>query len=162
MSDNSTCLQLLYEKEISPIVGARLIVNADILAWANVRVVSLDFEKDFFGKNEENLTQSMIRVHRLIGSSRDSDIISNLGGRNKITMAHFLGLLWAQNRGQGEGPLSVNGRMNLGYVPNKEKKLRAVSFWWDINKMEWRATSSSIYGPTWEENTRVVSMDLIA
>lgn len=92
-----------------------------------------NFKKVFLsgdGKIEENVTGGDIRVYKLLSSSRDLGIRSEIGEENEETfLAHLKSLLKLQGSGE-EGALLINGYANIFYIRDTEGVLGAVGADW--------------------------------
>ena len=111
------------------VAGAERFIAADAFGADNSAGIkfqlSLNFKRLFLGlclgKTEKNVGPATIAVHRLEKSSRNPDIMAELGPEKRvIKLAHFYELIKAQANGQ-EGPLLVNGCANIAYIEEKDK-----------------------------------------
>ena len=75
--------------------GAAKFVAEDHLKSANVGWTGDNFKKLFLKKMEENVGDAAIAIDRLERASKDAPIMTELGARAEIKLAHFFGLLEA-------------------------------------------------------------------
>lgn len=100
-----------------------------------------NFEKWFFGKEEEPMAAKTLQYWELVKNSVDTPIIAELGGEAKAetTLACLCYLLEQQRDGE-KGVLLVNGRANIFYIRDVDGALRAVlAYWsgdgWDVHAL---------------------------
>ncbi len=117
-----------------------------------------NFENNFLGKIEENVEPTEIAVPRLEKSSRDPEIMAELGVEKKvIKLSHFYNLIKAQANGQ-EGTLLVNGCATIAYIEDKEGNLWAVDADWHSDDREWHLSADSVENPfEWNAGRQVLS-----
>jgi len=121
-----------------------------------------NFTNNFLGKveEEENVKPTTIAIHRLEKLLRDSGIMAELGidimtRKGVIKLAHFHEMLKAQSQGQ-EGPLLVNGYVNIAYIEDENGVLWAVCSRWARRK--WHVRTLSVEAPgKWPAGRQVLS-----
>lgn len=120
--------------------------------------LSHNFKTHFFGKIEENVESVTIAIHRLEKSSRDPEIMTELGPEKRvIKLAHFYEMFKAQANGQ-EGRLLVDGCANIAYIEDEDGTLWAVGVLWNSFRREWRVDADSVEDPSeWGAGRRVFS-----
>ena len=122
------------------------------VAW-----VGSNFENNFLGKIEKDITPTTLRIQKLKKDSSDALIIAELGDTHETTFAHFWELLKKQGSGQ-EGPFLVGGYMNIAYIRDKNKVLWAVNAKWDSYAVGWSVEALSVVGPIrWYAGVQIVS-----
>jgi len=117
-----------------------------------------NFKKHFLGKIENNVEPATIAVHQLERSSRDANIVAELGPEKRvIKLAHFYELIKAQANGQ-EGPLLVNGYANIAYIEDGSGSFWAVFAGWGSFSREWHVLAYSVEIPSgWNAGFQVLS-----
>jgi len=110
------------------------------IAWTGRR-----FHKHFLDEHlVENAAPIGLSVHDLQDTARCGRIIPLLAGQGvnggndmqgvvsciRIRLAHWWSLLKAQSGGIDDGPLSVDGRRNIGFTPDSGGDIRAVIARW--------------------------------
>lgn len=94
-------------------------VASDHIQSANIGYMSDNFKRLFLNKVEENILDAELVVSELKKASLDAPIMTELGERKKIALAHFFELLEKQSKGQA-GLLLTNGYAIIGYVQDDE------------------------------------------
>lgn len=150
---------LLKQIATVSVSGAARFVAEDHLKEANIGWMGDNFKKLFLKKTEENVGEAAIAVHRLERASKDAPIMTELGNRAEIKLAHFFSLLKAQSKGQ-EGALAVDGSANIAYIIGDDGNFWAVSASWDSGDRCWRVEALSVGLPReWDAGHRVLSCD---
>lgn len=90
-----------------------------------------NFTKHFLNnKVERGITAGQVAVYALLDVSFDPEIMTALGSQRRIIkLAHFYQLIEAQGQGQ-DGPLLVNGHVNIAYIEDDDGIVWAVSAYW--------------------------------
>jgi hypothetical protein len=122
-----------------------------------------NFKKHFLnangtGKNELDVPDQNLRVHRLRKNSVDSPILKELGGEEVVetNLAIMFELMKKQGQGQA-GVLLVDGKANIFYIRDDAGTVWAVSCRWRAGG-GWRVGASAISGPLgWYAGLRVFS-----
>lgn len=121
-----------------------------------------NFSNNFLGKVEEDVKPVTITIHRFEKASRDDRIMSELGidiksKKGVIKLAHFREMIKAQSQGQ-EGPLLVNGYVNIAYIEDEKGTVWAVGSDWGSVGRGWGVYARSVGGPCeWSAGGRVLS-----
>ncbi len=152
---------LKFVREVA-VPGTKKFIAADALGPNNPAGIKFylgnNFKNHFLGKTEENVESTTIAVHQLEKSSRDSNIMAELGPEKRvIKLAHFHSLIQAQATGQ-EGPLLVNGYANVAYIEDENKNLWAVGAYWCSAYRVWLVLADSVEPPDdWDAGYQVLS-----
>ena len=146
-------LQLLEKVGTADVSGADKVVSTwqvDNHSESKVRIAWLggNFKQHFYGKVEENIAESQLKVYRLRKSSRDPAIVAELGGEEIVetTLHHMWELLTRQGQGE-DGTLLTNGYANIFYVRDKSGILWAVYCRWDSVDRGWHVEADSVGDP---------------
>ena len=139
--------------------GATRFVAEDHLKSANVGWTGDNFKKLFLKKTEENVGDAAIAIDRLERASKDAPIMTELGARAEIKLAHFFSLLEAQSKGR-EGDLAVDGSANIAYIIGNDGNFWAVIANWCSGHRYWSVEADSVGAPhEWRAGHRVFSCD---
>jgi len=140
--------------------GAKRFVAKDELESANVGYTgSSNFDNFFLNKVEENVGEATLAVHKLEKNSVDAPIMTELGSRAEISLAHFFDLLKKQSKGQ-KGTLLVNRRANIAYIRGTDGNIWAVNASWNSYLGCWFVFADSVEGPDgWGAGRQVLSRD---
>lgn len=127
---------------------------------AKVKIAFLwdNFSKHFLPKTEEGVAQGEIKVYKLLQSSLDAPIMTELGNPRSYstTLADMWAMLEKQPNGE-DGVLLVNGYANILYIYDTEGNLWAVSAFW-LAGSGWSVGAYSVGDPPrWRDGDRVVS-----
>lgn len=132
-------------------------IASDHIQSANIGWMNDNFEHLFLNKVEENVPAAELKISRLIKASPDALVMTELGEKKKIALAHFFQLLEKQANGQS-GPLLINGYANIAYVPDEEGNFWAVSAYWFSYYRYWNVHANSVDCPDeWDEGSQVLS-----
>jgi hypothetical protein len=117
-----------------------------------------NFREHFLGKIEKNVAGCDIRVHKLLRSSRDLGIRSEIGeDKEETKLANLWSLLKLQGKGE-KGALLTNGYANIFYVRDTEDMLWAVGARWRAGYRGWYLYANSVeYPREWFAGFRVCS-----
>ena len=108
--------------------------------------------------NQSNLLKR-IAIDRLERASKDAPIMTELGARAEIKLAHFFSLLEAQSKGR-EGDLAVDGSANIAYIIGNDGNFWAVIANWCSGHRYWSVEADSVGAPhEWRAGHRVFSCD---
>ncbi len=135
--------------------------KVDIGRKAKVKIAFLwdNFCKHFLPKTEEGVLAGEIKVHKLLRSSLDAPIMTELGDPTSYstTLADMWALLEKQPNGE-EGVLLVNGYANIFYIHDTEGNLWAVYANWYAGYGGWNVEANSVEGPLrWHDGVQVLS-----
>ncbi len=102
----------------------------------------------------------MIAIHQLKKSSRDAEIMSELGiEKRAIKLAHLYEMIKHQSQGQeDEGPFLFDDCLNVAYIEEDCGDVLAVSAYLDSSSRYWSVDADSVddrYG--WCEGSHVIS-----
>lgn len=128
---------------------------------AKVKIAFLwdNFSKHFLPKTEEGVLAGELKVHKLLQSSLDAPIMTELGDPRSYstTLADMWGMLEKQPGGE-EGALLVNGYANIFYIHDTEGNLWAVSAYWGASRGGWYVEANSVGSPDgWRGGRQVLS-----
>jgi hypothetical protein len=128
---------------------------------AKVKIAFLwdNFSKYFLPKTEEGVLAGEIKVHKLLQSSLDAPIMTELGDPRSYstTLADMWGMLEKQPGGE-EGALLVNGYANIFYIHDTEGNLWAVRASWYAGLGGWGVEADSVGRPRrWGGGRQVLS-----
>jgi len=128
---------------------------------AKVKIAFLwdNFSKHFLPKTEEGVLAGEIKVHKLLQSSLDAPIMTELGDPRSYstTLADLWGMLEKQPNGE-EGALLVNGYANILYIHDTEGNLWAVYAYWVSGFGGWCVNAGSVGDPDgWSAGIQVLS-----
>lgn len=118
-------------------------VASDHIKAANVGWMSDNFKRLFLNKVEENIPDAELVVSELKKASLDAPIMTELGERKKIALAHFFELLEKQSKGQA-GLLLTNGYAIIGYIQDEEENFWAVNAHWRSDYRYWDVYAISV------------------
>ena len=122
-------------------------VMKDHLQSANIGWTGDSFKGLFLKKGEENVPARKINVNRLKTSSRDPEIMAEIGPEKRMTfLAHFTEMIEKQSNGQ-PGDLKTDGSANVAYIPDDEGNLWAVNANWNSNYRYWNVEANSVENP---------------
>lgn len=135
--------------------------KVDTSRKAKVKIAFLweNFSKHFLPKTEEGVLAGELKVHKLLQSSLDAPIMTELGdpASYSTTLADLWALLEKQPNGE-EGVLLVNGYANIFYIHDTEGNLWAVRARWRSGGDGWRVGADSVEGPRrWNGGDQVLS-----
>lgn len=126
-----------------------------VIGNAGIVYVGEQFKAQFFGKTEEPIAETTLRVSKLAKSSVDSAILAELGGKTETMLAQIFALMERQKNGE-EGVLLTNGWANIFYVRDLNGELRAVGIHWCEGG--WGVSAGSVTFPSrWDDGHRVFS-----
>jgi len=114
------------------IAKENFVVNTSKSAPVRISDVGESFNEWFLDKEEQPFIGSTLRYGRLVHSSIDGLIISELGGERKAetTLTELFALMQSQSNGEN-GPLLTNGYANIFYIKDVSGLLRAVFANWN-------------------------------
>ena len=118
-----------------------------------------NFSKHFLPKTEEGVLAGEIKVHKLLQSSLDAPIMTELGDPTSYstTLADMWAMLEKQPNGE-EGALLVNGYANIFYIHDIEGNLWAVCALWYADGGGWNVEADSVEDPgRWDDGGQVLS-----
>ncbi len=139
--------------------GANKFVAKDCLREANVGWTNEDFNRLFLNKVEENISEAKLTVSRLERASIDAQILTELGVKAEVLLAHVFDLLKKQAKGE-DGVLLTNGYWNVFYVRGMDDNLWAVSARWHSGFRCWSVEAYSVELPSrWNVGYQVLSRD---
>lgn len=121
-----------------------------------------NFKKHFLngvGKNEIDVPEAQLRVHKLRKGSVDGPIIKELGGEEIVetNLATMFEAMKKQGSGQ-TGDLLVNGYANIFYIRDDSGTLWAVDCYWRSGRRCWCVEARPIARPGgWAADYRVFS-----
>jgi len=124
--------------------------------------IGSNFRRTFLageGKIETNITETTLRIHKLVRASVDGPILAELGGEEtaETALAQMYELMKAQGQGQ-KGNLLTNGNANIFYIRDANGTLWAVDCSWHSDNRCWHVHAYSVTNPdTWYEGDQVVS-----
>lgn len=123
-------------------------VNTSRKAKVKIAFLWDSFSKHFLHKTEEGMLAGELKVHKLLRSSLDVPIMTELGDSQSYltTLADMWVLLEKQPNGEG-GVLLVNGGANIFYIHDTEGKLWAVSARWRADHGGWFVGAFSVGNP---------------
>jgi hypothetical protein len=98
-----------------------------------------DFDQEFLDMVEENVEGVNIVIHNLQSDSKITPILTELGERAEIKLAHFFGLLATQLE-EEQGKLLVNACISA-VIKNNGGDLEFVTARWDSRDSYWRFSS---------------------
>ena len=117
---------------------------------AKVKIAFLwdNFSKHFLPKTEEGVLAGELKVHKLLQSSLDAPIMTELGDPQSYstTLADMWAMLQMQPNGE-EGALLVNGYANIFYIHDAGGNLWVVYALWRSDDGGWRVEAYSVGGP---------------
>lgn len=150
--------ELLKQVATVTVGGVERFCAKDHLEAANIGWTDTDFERFFLDKVEENVGTGVLAIHRLERQSPDALIMTELGDRAEIQLAHFFELLEAQSEGE-EGPLLVDGRSNYAHIRGTDGNVRAVYTYWSAIRRYWnlRARQGGDYSNRLSGGNQVLS-----
>mgnify|MGYP001579393795 CR=1 FL=1 len=124
-------------------------------AQTKISWIGSNFQEWFFGKTEEPLAETTLRYARLVKSSVDRPILTELGDKAETTLAQISALMERQPNDK-EGVLLTDGWANIFYVRDVLGELRAVDVYWDGDG--WGVGADSVTSPDgWRGGYRVFS-----
>lgn len=135
--------------------------KVDTRRKAKVKIAFLwdNFSKHFLPKTEEGVLAGELKVHKLLQSSLDGPIMTELGDPRAYStaLADMWAMLVSQPNGE-EGALRVNGYANIFYIHDTEGNLWAVDAYWHSDAGGWDVYARSVEDPHgWHGGLRVVS-----
>ncbi len=115
-----------------------------------------NFQSWFWPKEEKALGPTSLRSHKLLRNAKDSEIIRELGGEEKVetTLVELYGMLKRQARGQ-KGVLFTNGWANIFYIRDVSGILREVCVFWC--GVVWCVVANALVVNAWFKGSRVFS-----
>ncbi|MEK7562094.1 MAG: hypothetical protein AAB509_00230 [Patescibacteria group bacterium] len=150
-------LRKLASVQVDAVV--RLVADEKTRKDANVGWTGDNFKKFFLGNVEEDVEAIIVAVHRLGQSSLDAPIMTELGDRAKIKIAHFFELLKKQSRGE-DGVLLTNGYANVAYIKGSDGNVWAVRAYWGSYSSYWSVEANSVGSPSmWVAGVQILSRD---
>ena len=168
-------LEVIQSQKILEIVGTivipamtekfiakeKFIVDTGKKAKVKIVYLSDNFEKFFLDKIEESIVKTTLCSNKLLVSSVDDPIISELGGEEKIEtkLSHVFHLISQQPNGE-KGVLLVNGWANIFYVRDKNGNFCAVNAYWYGDG--WYLYADSVGRPSrWRDGRCVFSPQIL-
>ena len=127
-----------------------------------ISFIGSNFRGWFLDKIEGPITEQKLRYAKLLKSSVDSPIISELGGEAKAetTLTEMFSLMEKQKNGKA-GVLLTNGYANIFYVKDNAGVLRAVDVYWSSDG--WGVNARSVEGPrAWYVGFQAFSRTLLS
>ena len=122
------------------------------IAW-----IGDNFKANFLGLSEGACESADLKTHKLLQSSLDAPIITELADKCEITLGQFFALLSKQGKGES-GPLLTNGWANIAYIRDDEGNLWAVYAHWSAGRSGWNVEASSVEYPSgWDDGYQVMS-----
>ncbi len=115
--------------------GSKRFVARDSFKKGNADGVKIydiyqSFKTNFLGKTkEEEVSDADLKIHKLLKSSRDPNIIVELGANHETCLTYVWNLMKNQPNGE-EGTLLTNSFANIFYVRDVEGVLWAVDVGW--------------------------------
>lgn len=109
------------------------------------------------GKIEDPIAEHTLRYHKLLQSSTDGPIITELGGAVKAltTLSEMFSLMVGQKYGE-DGALLINGYANIFYIKDSALVLRTVGVRWGGDG--WHVNASSVgHRNRWGDGSQVFS-----
>lgn len=136
--------------------------KVDISRKAKVKIAFLwdNFQKHFLPKIEDGMLAGELKVHKLLRSSLDAPIMTELGEPKvySTVLADLWALLEKQPNGEEKGVLLVNGYANIFYIHDVDGTLWAVNAPWFSGHGGWNVGALSVGDPSgWDGGVRVVS-----
>jgi hypothetical protein len=137
-----------------------------------IRSVGPHFREHFLGKVERRVSPATLDVHELQEHACCSTIMSALTGRKvenvddlqavaggvESSLTHLWALLHAQGFGNSDGPLLVNGDLNIFNIRDSENTLRVVAVAWSVAEGGWYIDSLPLsISYHWSFGSRVFS-----
>jgi hypothetical protein len=126
--------------------GVKKFVAVDHIKAANVSYMGNDFKNFFLAKVEENVPEAKLVVSRLEGDALDAPILTALGDKAVVKLAHLFGLLNKQSKGE-DGVLLTNGDMNIFYVCGPDHNLWTVFVCWHRHVTGWYILATPASNP---------------
>jgi hypothetical protein len=129
----------------------RFMINTEPNAPVKISCLGDNFISWFLngdGKTEDPISEQTLRYHKLVQSSTDGPIITELGGEAKAetTLSEAFSLVEKQGNGE-DGVLLNNGYASIFYIKDQNGVLRTVLvLWFDVG---WRVFASSVEDPFW-------------
>lgn len=115
------------------------------------------FKKVFGNRIEESIPAGELASHTLTKNSLDAPILSELGNKPEISLAHVWELLSQRPNGE-PGFLLTNGNWNICHIEDDQGNLWAVYAYWNAFYGYWRVDACSVAYPlSWVVGYRVVS-----
>ena len=137
------------KKLLEPVMGVRIAALKNFVAADHFKVdtnglavrigfIGDGFRANFLGVSESAYERkSYLNVSKLLKSSCDIPILTELAGKTTIRLGQFFSLLSEQGRGQ-DGALLVNGYpSNIAYIRDVNRKLWAVEASWFSSRGGW-------------------------
>jgi len=123
-----------------------------------IRSVGPRFKDHFLGKVEKDVLPAALDVHELQEPACCATIMSALTGQKvenvddlqaaasgmESGLTHLWALLHAQGFGNSDGPLLVNGDLNVFNIRDSENTLRVVAVMWSIAEDGWYINSPPV------------------
>ena len=136
----AACEKFVAKKHFKVDTGRKAKVKIAFL-WDN-------FSKHFLPKTEEGVLAGEIKVHKLLQSSLDAPIMTELCETKvySTTLADMWGMLEKQPNGE-DGALLVNGYANILYIHDTEGNLCAVGANWRADYGGWSVEAYSVGSP---------------
>jgi hypothetical protein len=127
---------------------------------AKVKIAALwdNFTACLLPKVEEGVLAGELKVYKLLQSSLDAPIMTELGDLRSFatTLADLWAMLEKQPNGE-QGPLLTNSWANIFYIHDKDGKLWAVVAVWDAGS-GWNVEAYSVEEPDrWDDGVQVLS-----
>ncbi|MBI2062327.1 MAG: hypothetical protein HYT64_01390 [Candidatus Yanofskybacteria bacterium] len=141
----AAALVLNFERRVS--VVSRRFVTGESFTKSNPKVKFGYIDEKvikLFGKSQD-VPAGELAVNTLLVPKHDPEIMVALGPQSKrfIKLGQFYQLIEAQGHGQ-EGPLLVNGRVNIAYILDENGAPWAVRADWGLYYGDWVVYVSSV------------------
>ena len=139
------------------VADKKFVVNTTATATVKIYELGTNFKVWFLKKVEAPFAGSELLYQKLVTSSKNTPIISELGGEKKAetTLTEMFFLMEKQGRGQ-DGDLLTNGYANIFYIRDVDGVLRAVCVYW--GGRGWRVNACPTDNPHgWSAGPRVFS-----
>lgn len=132
-------------------------VASEHIQAANIGYVGDNFKRLFLNKIEEDVPAAELVISKLKKTSLNDPIMTELGEKKKVFLAHFIELLEKQSKGQSD-PLIVNGYANIVYIQDEKGNFWAVGARWHVDCLGWIINASSVATPWgWDAGSQVLS-----
>jgi hypothetical protein len=142
------------------IASENFVINTSEDASVKISYLGKNFPLWFLDKIESNILLSTLRYSKLMKSTDDPEIISAIGGEEKlgVTLAEMFYLMSKQPKGE-EGILLNDGRVNFFYVRDASNILRTIRLLWQDGGWGIHAIRplDVLNLPKWPEGSQVFS-----
>lgn len=140
------------------VASEKFVINTTATATVKIHELSTNFKEWFLKKVEASFAGSELRYQKLVTSSSDTPVISELGGKKKAetTLTEMFFLMEKQGHGQ-DGDLLINGLANIFYIRDVNSVLRCVCLYYWCGD-GWDVYADSTTDPRdWSVDSRVFS-----